>query len=57
MKNSKYIIIGIIAIFIIGGIVFFIFKNNSNNISNKENDTTEYARTSAENNTVNNTET
>ena len=57
MKKSKYIFIGIIAIFIIGGIVFFIFKNNSNNISNKENNTTEYARTSAEDNTVNNTET
>lgn len=57
MKNSKYIFIGIIAIFIIGGIVFFIFKNNSNNISNKENNTTEYARTSVEDNTVNNTET
>ena len=47
MKISKYIFIGIIVIFIIGGIVFFIFKNNFNNISNKETNTTEYARTSA----------
>lgn len=54
MKNLKYIFIGIIAIFIVGGIVFFIYKNNPNNIiSNKENNTTEYARTSAEDNNVN----
>lgn len=58
MKNSKYILIAIMSILLIGGIIFFILKNNSNNnVSNQENNTTEYTRTSAESNTVNNTDT
>lgn len=53
MKNAKYILIGLVAIFTIVGVAFFILKNNSNSISNKETNTTEYTRTSTDyNNTV-----
>lgn len=55
MKISKYFFISIFAILIVGGFIFFIFKNNSNtSISNNQNNNTQYARTSTENNTVNN---